>query len=54
LEQKPEGVLMKYKVTAKIMDEKFIPMPEIAPGGILKEKPEEVEIKELRKLLPTA
>jgi hypothetical protein len=54
LEQKPEGVLMKYKVTAKIMDEKFIPMAEIAPGGILKEKPEEVEIKELRKLLPTA
>jgi hypothetical protein len=54
LEQKPEGVLMKYKVTAKIMDEKFIPMAEIAPGGILKEKPEEVEIKELRKLSPTA
>lgn len=54
LEQKPEGVLMKYKVTAKIMDEKFIPMAEIAPGGILKEKPEEVEIKELRKLVPTA
>jgi hypothetical protein len=54
LEQKPEGVLMKYKVTAKIMDEKFIPMADIAPGGILKEKPEEVEIKELRKLLPTA
>lgn len=54
LEQKPEGVLMKYKVTAKIMDEKFIPMAEIAPGGILKEKPEEIEIKELRKLLPTA
>ena len=54
LEQKPEGVLMKYKVTAKIMDEKFIPMAEIAPGGILKEKPEEVEIKELLKLLPTA
>lgn len=53
LEQKPEGVLMKYKVTAKIMDEKFIPMAEIAPGGILKEKPEEVEIKELRKLVPT-
>jgi hypothetical protein len=54
LEQKPEGVLMKYKVTAKIMDEKFIPMAEIAPNGILKEKPEEVEIKELRKLVPTA
>lgn len=54
LEQKPEGVLMKYKVTAKIMDEKFIPMADIAPGGILKEKPEEIEIKELRKLLPTA
>jgi hypothetical protein len=54
LEQKPEGVLMKYKVTAKIMDEKFIPMADIAPGGILKEKPEEIEIKELRKLMPTA
>ena len=53
LEQKPEGVLMKYKVTAKIMDEKFIPMAEISPGGILKEKPEEIEIKELRKLVPT-
>lgn len=54
LDQKPEGVLMKYKVTAKIMDEKFIPMTDIAPNGILKEKPEEIEIKELRKLVPTA
>lgn len=54
LEQKPEGVLMKYKVTAKIMDEKFIPMADIAPNGILKERPEEIEIKELSKLLPTA
>jgi hypothetical protein len=54
LEERPDGVFMKYKVTAKIMDEKFIPKAEIADGGILKEKPEEIEIKELRKLLPTA
>jgi hypothetical protein len=53
LEQTAEGVKMKYKVTPKIWDEKMIPMSDIAPNGILKEKPEEVEIKELRKLLPT-
>lgn len=53
LEQTPEGVKMKYRVTPKIWDEKVIPMAEIAPSGIVKEKPEEIEIKELRKLVPT-
>jgi alkylhydroperoxidase/carboxymuconolactone decarboxylase family protein YurZ len=53
LEETPTGVKMKYKVTPKIWDEKIIPMAEIAPGGIVKEKPEEIEIKELRKLVPT-
>ncbi len=54
LEESPAGVKMKYKVTPKIWDEKVIPMADIAPGGILKEKPEEIEIKELTKLVPTA
>ena len=53
LEQTAEGVKMKYRVTPKIWDEKVIPMAEIAPGGIVKEKPEEIEVKDLRKLVPT-
>ena len=51
LEQTDAGVKIKYKVTAKIYDEKFVPAADIA--SVLKEKPEEVEIKELRKLVPT-
>ncbi|MBL9132616.1 MAG: hypothetical protein JNG86_15530 [Verrucomicrobiaceae bacterium] len=53
LEETATGVRMKYKVTPKIWDEKIIPLTDIAANGILKEKPEEVEIKDLRKLLPT-
>jgi len=52
LEQTDAGVKIKYKVTAKIYDEKFVPAADIA--SVLKEKPEEVEIKDLRKLMPTA
>lgn len=51
LEQTDAGVKIKYKVTAKIYDEKFVPAADIA--SVLKEKPEEVEIKDLRKLVPT-
>lgn len=54
LEQNDAGVKIKYKVTPKIWDEKIVPMADIAPGGIMKEKPEEVEIKELLTLTPTA
>lgn len=52
LDQNDQGVRMKYRLTPKIMDEKIFPMSDIAK--IIKQKPEEVEIIELRKLLPTA
>jgi hypothetical protein len=42
---------MKYKLTPKIMDEKIFTMAEIAQ--IIKQRPEEVEVIELRKVLPT-
>jgi len=51
LSETPEAIRMRYKLTPKIWDEKDIPRTDIA--DILKQKPEEVEIIELRKVLPT-
>jgi len=51
LEQNEKGVRMKYKLTPKIMDEKIFTMAEITQ--IIKQRPEEVEVIELRKVLPT-
>ncbi|OYW83793.1 MAG: hypothetical protein B7Z22_11925, partial [Hyphomonas sp. 32-62-5] len=49
----PTSIHMRYRLTPKIWDDKDIPRSEIAEGGILKQKPEEVEILELRKYVPT-
>lgn len=51
LEERPDAVRMKYHITPKIMDEKDFPRADIAQ--IIKQKPEEIEILELRKVLPT-
>lgn len=51
LSETPEVVRMRYKLTPKIWDEKDIPRADIAE--ITKQKPEEVELVELKKLLPT-
>ncbi|MDI1312962.1 PTPDL family protein [Prosthecobacter sp.] len=53
LSETPTSIRMKYHLTPKIMDEKDILRSEIAEGGILKQKPEEVEIIEIRKAVPT-
>ena len=50
----PTSIHMRYRLTPKIWDDKDIPRSEIAENGILKQKPEEVEILELRKFVPTA
>lgn len=47
----PQSVKMHYKLTAKIWDDKDIPRTEIAE--IIKQKPEEVELIELKKFVPT-
>lgn len=52
LDQNEQGVRMKYRLTPKIMDEKTFPMSDIAK--IIKQRPEEVEVIELRKVMPTA
>lgn len=52
LQQNDQGVRMKYKLTPKIMDEKVFTMAEIAQ--IIKQRLEEVEVIELRKVLPTS
>lgn len=51
LDQNEQGVRMKYRLTPKIMDEKIFPMADIAK--IIKQRPEEVEVVELRKVMPT-
>ncbi|MDZ4402418.1 MAG: PTPDL family protein [Prosthecobacter sp.] len=51
LSETPTAIRMRYKLTPKIWDEKDIPRSEITE--ILKQKPEEVELIELKKLLPT-
>ena len=52
IEQTAQGVRMKYRLTPKIMDDKVFPMAEIAQ--VIKQRPEEVEVVDLRKILPTA
>lgn len=52
LSESPTAVRMKYRLTPKIWDEKDFPMSEIQQ--VIKQRPEEVEIIELRKVLPTA
>ncbi len=51
LSENETSIRMRYKLTPKIWDEKDIPRADIA--DILKQSPEEVEIIELRKVLPT-
>jgi len=51
VQENPDSVRMKYKITPKIWDEKDFPRADIQQ--IIKQKPEEIEIVELRKLVPT-
>lgn len=51
LDQNQQGVKMKYRLTPKIMDEKVFPVGEI--DKVIKQTPQEVEVVELRKILPT-
>lgn len=51
LEQTAQGVKMRYRLTPKIMDEKIFPAADI--DKVIKQTPQEVELIELRKLLPT-
>ena len=53
LSETPTSIRMKYHLTPKIWDEKDILRSEIAEGGIIKQKPEEVELLELKKVVPT-
>lgn len=50
--ENPTAIHMRYKLTAKIWDDKDIPRTDIAE--IIKQTPQEVEVIELRKVLPTA
>ncbi len=51
IEEKPDAVRMKYKITPKIWDDKDFARSEIQQ--IIRQRQEEIEIVELRKLLPT-
>ncbi len=51
LDQNEQGVKMKYRLTPKIMDEKVFLAGEIEK--VIKQTPQEVEVVELRKVLPT-
>lgn len=51
LQETPDAVRMKYRLTPKIWDEKSFPVAEIE--RVIKQSPQEVELVELRKLLPT-
>lgn len=51
LSETPDTVRMKYRLTPKIWDEKDFSRTEI--DQVVKQRPEEVEIIELRKILPT-
>ena len=53
ISESPTSIHMRYHLTPKIWDEKDIPRTEIAEGGIVKQKPEEVELIELKKFVPT-
>jgi hypothetical protein len=48
--ENPQAIHMRYKLTPKIWDDKDIPRTEIAE--IIKQKPEELELIELKKLFP--
>lgn len=50
-DEKPDKIHMRYKLTPKIWDDKDIPRTDIVE--IIKQKPEEVELIELKKELPT-
>ena len=49
----PTSIHMRYRLTPKVWDDKDILRSDIAEGGILKQKPEEVEMIELKKFDPT-
>ncbi|HYF35110.1 MAG TPA: PTPDL family protein [Prosthecobacter sp.] len=51
LQESPEAIRMKYRLTPKIWDEKTFMRADIQE--VIKQTPEEVEIVELRKVLPT-
>jgi len=53
LSETPTSIEMRYHLTPKIWDTKVIQRSEIAENGILKQKPEEVELLELKKFDPT-
>lgn len=53
LSESPTSIRMRYHLTPKIWDEKDIPRSDIAEGGIMKQKPEEVELLEVKKYFPT-
>jgi hypothetical protein len=52
LEQTEQGVKMRYRLTPKIMDEKVFPAADI--DKVIKQTPQEMEVVDLRKVLPTA
>ena len=52
LNETPTSIRMKYRITPKIWDEKTVERSEIKE--IIKQTPQEIEIVELRKILPTA
>lgn len=51
LQETPEAVRIRYRMTPKIWDEKSVPMAEIEK--VIKQTPQEVEVVELRKLAVT-
>lgn len=51
LEERPDAVKMNYIVVGKIMEVKEFPRSDIAQ--VIKQKPEEVEIVQMRKTVPT-
>lgn len=51
LSETPDAIHMRYRLTPKIWDEKSVPRSEIKE--IIKQTPQELELIEVRKLLPT-
>jgi hypothetical protein len=52
LQESPEAIRIKYRLTPKIWDEKSVLRTDIQE--VIKQSPQEVEVIELRKVLPTA
>ncbi|MDZ4288621.1 MAG: PTPDL family protein [Prosthecobacter sp.] len=52
LQESPEAIRMKYRLTPKIWDKKNFLVADIQQ--VIKQTPEEVEVIELRKVMPTA